>query len=801
MAKRYNSLAKPLAYLRKPSAILLSLSLLACAALSATAQAQQPTPHATPRGLVAGRITERVSGQPVVGARVVVERAGASRANVGETQTDAEGNFRLELAPGVYALRINADGYAPLALTEVGVTANRTTVKDAQLGVLLREEVEVRSGFFPATPNLPVSNARLSRQEIRATPGTGGDVLRAIGVLPGVTNSSAEFADLIVRGGAVGENITFLDNIPVGDFTLFTDQYDNGRGGRLALLAPETVERLDFSAGGFGARYGDRMSSALDIRLRSATRDRVQGTAFLDSGSFGGTVEIPLGARGGWLFSARRSYLDIAFDFFDIGEIGRPRNFDFINRADYDLSPRHRLSLTAINTFERFTLNSDEAFEVDRRLDRLVTTRSGRRAIVGLTLSSTIGARAFSQLTAWGIGEHADGAFARLFDIEAHPVFGIIIRTDRQPRQRARDLRDAQFGLREELTVALSPRLSLAAGGALSTQQANHYTFERSPFGYSPFEEEALAPTREHRFVLPATTSAYAYTQATWRAHSRLSITPGLRVDRYGLTAQTLVSPRASARLHVSPRLALNFAAGIYRQPPTLFVMSLAPENRRLRAQSAAHFIAGAEWLARENLRVTFEAYRKSYNDLIVRRTPGRPVFANEGEGDATGFELVAQRRLTGSFGGQLIYSFTRSRRRLASAGFSFPADTERPQQLTLIGLTRLYGFGVGGKFRAASGLPLTPRVAVEFAPGLFLQRIARPEDRNTDRLPAFVQLDAQVERRFSFRRWSFAPHLDVFNLMGRANIVELDYDLFRPFPVRLQEGKALPIFGARIEF
>ena len=60
--------------------------------------------------------------------------------------------------------------------------------------------------------------------------------------------------------------------IPVGDFTYFTDKYDGNRGGRAAILAPDILDRAEFSAGGFGVRYGDRMSSAFAKLTESGSR-------------------------------------------------------------------------------------------------------------------------------------------------------------------------------------------------------------------------------------------------------------------------------------------------------------------------------------------------------------------------------------------------------------------------------------------------------------------------------------------------------------------------------------------------
>ncbi|MDQ3819335.1 MAG: TonB-dependent receptor, partial [Acidobacteriota bacterium] len=735
---------------KHPSAFLWGLVLITLLTIASAQSVIAQKAKDAARGTLAGRITERVTGQAIVGARVAVE-------GQGETVTDQDGAYRMELPPGTYTVHASARGYAPVVINDVAITDHRTTLNDLRLDVFLSEKVEVKSGYFPEDASLPVSSVKLGRAEIRSTPGTGGDVLRVIDAQPGVTNASGEFADLIVRGGAVGENLTFIDNIPVGDFTYFTDQYDNGRGGRIALLAPDAIERIEFSAGGFGVRYGDRMSSALDITLRKAARDRVQGTAFIDSGSFGASVEVPLGARGGWLFTARRSYIDIAFDIFNIGEIGRPRDFDFINKIDYDLSPRHKISFTALNLFERYTSTLAEALKIPRRVDQFVAERSGRRAILGLTLSSTFGTKTFSQLTAWGAGAHNDGRFLRALSFNSSFT---VFRVDGQTLQRQRDLRDSEFGLKEELTASLSPHLNLAAGGGLYFQQANYFTFERSPAGFSPIAEEFFAPTRSNRMVIGTTASGYGYAQATWLPTPRLSLTPGVRVDRYGITSETLFSPRMSARLRLTPRLALNAAAGVYRQPPSLFAMSLAPENRALKAQRAVHAVAGLEWLVREDVRLSVEAYEKSYDNLVVRPTLTSPLYFNTGEGEARGLDIVLQKALTGRFGGEAIYSFTRSRRRFTSSGFSFPSDTERPHQLTLVGITRLFGFNLAGKLRVASGLPYTLYTPVQFRPGIFLQVLNRPEDRNAGRLPLYAQFDMRAERRFSFKRWSFAPYI-----------------------------------------
>lgn len=750
----------------------------------------QTTGGQIPTGTVSGRVVERISNRPVIGAEVrILDRR---LATVATTRTDDRGEYRLELSPGSYTGQVELTEGSGWPIGLITVTSGYNSIYNVRLDVKLEETIDVRGLIDTPTIDQPVSRIGLGRAEIRSLPGTGGDVLRTISTLPGVTSLSGQFGDLLVRGGLPGENLTFIDNIPVGDFTYLSDQYDNGRGGRAAILAADVFERLEFSAGGFGPRYGDRLSSALDITIREASRDRIQGTIFADLGVAGLSIEVPLAGRrkthrGGWFTSIRRSYIDLAFDVFDLGDIGRPRNLDLVNKLTYDLGQRHQLSVTGLAFSERYTLPLQTARGAANRQERLVTDRSGDRYILGLTLSSTLRNRSHSNLTIWGTAEQNNGSFRRLDNITL---------------QRQRDLRESQFGIKEELTTTLRPRLTLASGGGVIIQQGRLSTYERSPAGFSLIREEYLAPTRRHELHLGLTATAFAYGSLSWQATRRLTITPGARLDRYGLTGEQLFSPRLSTRLGLFRGLSLNLGWGIYRQPPTTFLLALAPENRHLLAQKASHLIAGLEWRLDDQTRLTVETYRKSYDRVLVRPTLSSPLFFNSGMSTVNGVEVTLWRALSGWLAGQAAYSWTLGRRSLTRDGWRFPLEVARPHQLTLIGLTRLGGWSLASKFRIASGLPYSPLVPSQLtgsSPPVLLYDLARPQDRFAASLPNFTQLDLRVERRFNFRRWSFAPYVDIFNLTKHRNVTEVTW---RPAGIGfLGEATRIPIIGTRIEF
>ncbi len=744
-------------------------------------------------GIVSGKVTEKLSGQPIADVTV--------SAGNKDTKTDSEGNYRLEIPAGEYNLRFSAKGFVELLTSQITITSNRVFVQDVKLSIVsVDEKVEVKSDVFASSDDKPVSQTVLNQDEIRNTPGGAGDILRTLSSLPSVTAIGAQFGDYLVRGGTSEENLVYIDNIPVSDFTIFSDKYDNGRGGRGAILASDAIRRAEFSAGGFGAKYGDKLSSVLDVGIRESNRKRVQGVLFSDFGNAGGSVDIPFGKRGGWFTSVRRSYIDLVFDIFKLGDIGRPRNLDVINKGTFDLNTRNKLSFTAINSFENYTLDANQASASDTFNNRLDTKTRSRRLIAGLTLSTTIGNSTLSQATIWVNGQHVDGGLRRLD----------VARTT----QRTRDLRDSQVGFKDDITTSVSDKVNVAFGGAIIFDQANYRSFENRGFGFSPLAEEFRRPERTNIFDLSTQTSGYLYGQANFRITNRFSITPAVRLDRYGITRQTLVSPRFSARYRINEKLSINFASGIYRQQPSLYTLLIArpfpnsptvPITNNLQSQTAYHFIGGIDWLLREDVRIRAEFFSKQYRNLIGQALfpPGTNIFDNRTRGYANGIEISVFKALSGKFAGQLSYSYIDSKRTYSGGDLFLPGDFTRPHQFTAIGITRLLGITLAAKYRLASGLPYDLRTPtlISNLPGIYLQNLLRFEDRNALRLPRYSNFDFRAEKKFDFKRWSIAPYADIFNILKSDNKSEVTYEYTRRNAIILGENARLPIFGVKVEF
>ena len=286
------------------------------------------------------------------------------------TSADSVGRFVIDGVPvGTYQVKTTLVGYRPVVVTDVVVA----TGKPSELVIALEEDpvsveaVEVTTSYFRKTPDTPVSVQRLSFEEIRRSPGGFEDVVRAISVLPGVAQAQPGRNDLVVRGGAPSENLFVVDNIEIPNINHFGTQ--GASGGPLSYFNLDFVRETSFSTGGFGVRYGDKLSSVLNIELRDGRTDRLGGKATISATQFGLTIEGPIDRQGSFIFSARRSYLDLIFKASGFRFV--PEYWDFLGRGTYNLGSTNRVSFLAVgalNDVSFFNGDAEDRFENSRVL-------------------------------------------------------------------------------------------------------------------------------------------------------------------------------------------------------------------------------------------------------------------------------------------------------------------------------------------------------------------------------------------------------------------------------------------------
>ncbi len=229
-------------------------------------------------GLIRGRVYDRVSNDPISFATILIY--GTDKGCV----TDENGYFSVnKVSYGEYDIRISCVGYdSLLAHCVVGTKGGEPykyylTKKSVQLG-----EVEVKAEKIIAQTETRVSVTHVTTRQITRLPSIGGvpDLAQYLQVLPGVVFTGDQGGQLYLRGGTPVQNKVLLDGM-----TLYNPFHSIGL---FSVFDVDVLKSADVYTAGFGAEYGGRTSSVIDVKVRDGNQKRISGK--FDISTFGSKI-------------------------------------------------------------------------------------------------------------------------------------------------------------------------------------------------------------------------------------------------------------------------------------------------------------------------------------------------------------------------------------------------------------------------------------------------------------------------------------------------------------------------------
>ena len=739
-------------------------------------------------GTMKGIVSNAATLEPLLGANVVV--MGTNRG----ASTDVRGAFSIpQIAIGTYVLRVSAIGFETTMKSDVVVSVAKPVeviVRLLESGVEMAE-VEVRGSYFQKLPEAPVSNFTQSSEEIRRLPGGLEDVVRAISILPGVAQVQPGRNDLIVRGGAPSENLFVVDNLEVNNINHFGTQ--GASGGPLSYVNLDFVDNTSFSAGGFGVKYGDKLSSVLSINLREGRKDRLGGKATISASQFGLNLEGPVRETGSWIVSARRSFLDFIFKAAGFSFV--PEYWDLFAKGDYKLSSRDQLEVLAIGALDNIKLFNETG---EKRFDNSRILASDQNQFVGGATWKHLTGESFSTVT---LGQtYVDYHFAQI-DTTLAKIF-------------SDDSRETETSLKAEMLFHPAKSTEVTLG-----VQVKNVGFESKLF-LAPFWTNFGQQIAVNAQYATQATKGGLFAQVSQRI-DRARITAGLRADYFDLIKDKMaVAPRLNATVPLSEKLNLNGSIGRYYQSPSLIWLVSHPSNRSLAFISVDQFVVGVDYSLREDARVTLEAYRKNYTNypaslvrtFLVQANTGAgyggsddgfasfgidPLISSGG-GFAQGLEFLIQKKLSSiPCYGTVSVSYNRTEF-AALDGVSRPGTFDQTWIINLGGgyvVSERWEFSA--KFRYATGRPYTPY----FYDSNLWMYVQRAQDYNAARIEANHSLDVRADRRWNFGAWNLVTYLDLQNVYNRKPI---DIPRFNQRTGQFEQTDAiglLPSIGITAEF
>ncbi len=254
------------------------------------------------RASVSGRLTDKRSGEALVGATVFVRELKTGAVS------DVYGNYSLTMNAGKYTLIYSYVGYQTIEKT-VDLTVTKDVRISLELEALLRnlKEVEITSEKNDKNVVKPeMSTFRMDIKTIQRIPALFGevDVIKAIQMLPGVQSVGEGSSGFSVRGGASDQNLILLDEATVYNASHLM--------GFFSVFNNDAIKDVKLYKGDIPANYGGRLSSVLDVRMNEGNTKKIEVNGGIGLISSRLTVEGPiLKDRCSFVISGRRTYADL----------------------------------------------------------------------------------------------------------------------------------------------------------------------------------------------------------------------------------------------------------------------------------------------------------------------------------------------------------------------------------------------------------------------------------------------------------------------------------------------------------
>ena len=736
------------------------LTLIFCLLLSSwgTAMAQN--------GIIKGRVYDQLTNEPLPFGSVFLQESTYG------AYTDSTGSFLIQqINPGLYNLEVRYAGYKTQVEYEIQVTNSKPYV--LQIGMSPEENqldsVNIVASPFKEVEESPLSLKTIGTSEIKRYPGGNRDISKVIQALPGVASRPTFRNDIIIRGGAPNENRFYIDGIETPNINHFATQ--GASGGPVGMLNVDLIGETDFYSGAFPANRGNTLSSVLEFRQREARDDRLGFTATVGATDLALTLEGPTGDNSSFLFSARRSYLQLLFQVLGLPFL--PTYNDFQYKHKFNFGERHQLTLVGLAAIDEFELNTD----VDSTEAQIYQLNN---IPVNSQWNYTVGAsyKYFGDKGFWNVVLSRNminfDAVKYLNNDESSTL--LLDYNSQESENKLRIERTARAG-----------KLKWNYGANYEFARYTNSTFNRTRFGIIDFESA---------FNM----SKYgAFAQVSQKLlEDRLILSLGARIDGNDFSSSMSnpleqFSPRFSVSYAIAPNLKINANTGIYYQLPPYTVLGYRDSDTGELANTDITYIrnnqvvAGISWTTVRNTKIAIEGYFKGYQNypFLTRDsislanlggdfgTIGNEPAESTSDGRAYGMELLVQQRLYKGFYGILAYTLGWSEFKDNNGEF-VPSSWDNRH---IVSVTAGKKFGkdweLGARWRFTSGIPFTP-ADVETSSLIRVWDVRQREvpdyDRlNQGRLANYTQLDVRLDKKWFFKKWSLNLFLDIQNIYNSA--------------------------------
>jgi hypothetical protein len=723
---------------------------------------------------ISGFVLDKTTGEGLIGANIFIKSV-----NRGAT-TNVSGYYVIpQLKSGLYEIAFSYVGYTAFK-TKVVISNEGGKELDVRLEQteIQENEIIVRADSTKTIEKLfskPVSKIELSPTEISRIPRViEADLLRTLQTLPGIVPLSDFSSAIYVRGGTPDQNLFMVDG---------TDVYNPEHAfGLFSTFNTDAIKKVEVYKGGFGAEYGGRLSSVLNITNNDGNRNYFEGKVSLSLLSLSTTFSSPIGSIGSLSGSIRRTYIDQTLAKW-IDDVPDYYFIDGNLKAFIDLNKSNKLIFSYFGSKDVLNFVLDKSRQESIGFDYVWGNSTG-----------SINWRTILTPNLFGNFWITASKFKSTFDFSDVSVNEI------------NEINDITFKgnidyfFTEDLNFKFGFEQKNVSGGLKQEFPSGSVDVSKSRKIYS------------------------LYFSTKWNPSILWDIEAGLRGDYFDsdVIFQNL-DPRFTVKYRLSEQSNLKFSTGIFHQYanriPRLFFISIwTTADKYVSGSTSKHVILGYERAIGDKFQLEVEGYFKDYKDLYTYNqsfladvepeeytSDNLPIYRNQkglfnrGDGYSYGLELLL-RKESGAISGWISYAYSKTLLTFdgINQGESFEPRHDRTHAVNIIANLDLNNFlreinneqfvrpdkrwTLGMNFTFFSGQPITLPGSVYLVnqlPDWLGNKNAialYPSAINSFTLPFYSRFDISLNYEIEYDGWSLSPYLQIFNMFNRKNVWFIQY-------------------------
>lgn len=620
-----------------------------------------------------------------------------------------QGKITMTSLKGEFSMNLHSADSVVIRFSMVGYKTKTRVLRNPRgkqiLQIVLYSNNVLSDVVVTGTRQQTGQTQEIKKEDLKNMPSTTGNAVEElIQGQAGVSTHSELSSQYNVRGGSFDENSVYINNIEIYRPLLIRSGQQEG----LSIINPDMVEKIGFSTGGFEAKYGDKMSSALDITYRFPKNFEASATAsLLGASAYVGYGNKKFSISNGIRYKTTQYLLGT----MDTKGEYRPSFIDYQAFLNYMPNDRWRISFLgniSDNHYNFYPEDRETSFGTMQDVKSFRVYFDGQEKDVFRTYFGSLDiTRNFGKNTSLSL-------IASAFYTKEQETYDIqgqywLTQTETSENlgvgtyfQHARNYMKANVQSLKLLLKTKIKKHTIETALTFKNEHIKEYSVEyemRDSSRYSiphTGEDLYMIYSMRARNTLNAN-RIEAYAQDTYRftspgEHSLFTLNYGIRLSHWSFNGETIVSPRLS--LGVIPafnhNVTMRFATGIYYQAPfykeirdttTIDGVTYATLNKKAKSQRSIHFIAGMDYrftMSKRPYKFTVEAYYKALSDLVPYSINNVKVVYygnNECSGHAAGLDMKLYGEFVPGYDSWISLSLMDTNMKLNGKNIPLPTD------------------------------------------------------------------------------------------------------------------------------